>query len=150
MKTILTYVAFIMLMSNCGQAQKNTSEKEITAMLKEFYTAYNSVWTTKPALAPDVLDSKLHSLIVRFCTARLADKAKTSLEDGIDLLTNNLVSVNSNENLKVEKILTQENEYIVSFVAANSDTLGKLIRQQVTIHVTVVKEGDSYKIDSVK
>jgi len=150
MKTILTFISCIMLMSSCGQAQTNTSEKQITAMLKEFYTAYNNVWSTKPPLAPDVLDIKLHSLIVRFCTTKLADNAKKSLEDGMDLLTNNLASVDLNEKLKVEKDSRKENEYIVSFVASNSDASGRIVKQQVTLYVTVVKEGESYKIDSVK
>lgn len=55
-----------------------------------------------------------------------------------------------NENLSVEKDSSKENSYVVFFTATDSDAKGMPIRRRVILHVIVVKEGESYKIDSVK
>jgi len=61
--------------------------------------------------------------------------------------------VDSNESLKVEKEAGNENGYIISFisdVALYSDAPGGTTKKQIVLHVTVVKEGESCKIDSVR
>jgi hypothetical protein len=119
-------------------------------MLKEFYTEYNAVWSIKPPLTPEIMNSKLDSLIVKYCTSKLRNEAKKQLEYGQDLLTNDLGSTNLNESMKIEKDSTKENGYIVSFIASNSDASGKLVKQEVVLHVSVVKEKDNYLINEVK
>ncbi len=155
MKTILLFMISAMLtfIGSCGQAQNNTSERQVENMLMDFYSKYFYIWENTPindALPVNVVYGKLDSLMQKFCTSKLRNKAiKTFQEADADWLTNNLVG-SLNENLKVEKDSTNENGYIISFIATNSDASGKPIKQQVTLRVTVVKEGENYKIADVK
>jgi hypothetical protein len=153
MKVILSSMLFVMLvfMSSCGQAQNNTSEKQIS-MLKEFYISYNDIWSAPPKTIPyDVLANKADSLNSIYCTVQLRKKAKEWLEEGHDLITNDYSYGDMvPKTLSVIKDSTKSNEYIVSYTAHDTDPYGKEYTQQVTLHVTVIKEGESYKIDSVR
>jgi len=123
-------------------------------MLLDFYSKLfyiyenDSITYSVPA---EVRHEKLDSLISIYCTTRLRDKANEIMEDGYghDLLTNDLVG-DLNENLKVEKDSGIENSYVVSFNATYSDAPRGSIPKQVLLHVTLVKEGESYKIDFVR
>ena len=142
--------AFVFCFSCCINAQNNNSEKQIIEMLRKFYTEYNAVWSIKPPLALQVLDSKLDSLMIKYCTSKLRNKAKKCLKDGNDLLTNDLASVDLNEKLEVEKDSAIGNGYIVRFTASNMNASRRLIKQKVVLHVTVVKGKDNYRISDVK
>lgn len=86
----------------------------------------------------------------KYCSSKLRKEAREAFDNvGADLLTNNLIG-NLNENLKVVKDARKENDYIVSFEATYSDAPGGQTKKQVTVYVTVIKEGESYKIDSVR
>jgi hypothetical protein len=155
MKTLLSFiiVAMATFTSSCGQTENNTSSNEqAEKMLLEFYTNHFEVWSM-PSLPSDVRYVKLDSLMQKFCTSKLRNEAKEAFENvGVDFLTNDRIGA-SNENLKVEKEAGNENGYIVSFisdVALYSDALGEQIKKQVVLYVTVVKEGEEYKIASVK
>jgi hypothetical protein len=152
MKKIVFFLIIntVICFSSCVRAQNTNSEKKIIEMLTKFYTEYNAVWLIKPPPVPDIFNRKLDSLIVKYCTSKLRNKAKKSLEDGNDLLTNDLPGINSFENLKIEKDSTLENVYVVCYTTANADASGKLIQHKVVLHVTVVKEKDSYKINEIK
>ena len=151
-KNVLFYLILSVIYFNCCvSAQNINSEQQIIDMLTNFYTAYNSVWINTPVSTPaNVLHEKLDSLQEKYCSVKLRDKAKRYFEYGQDLLTNDLGSVYANEDLKVEKDSVKENSYIVSFVASNSDVSGKLIKQKVVLHVSVIKVGEGYKIDEVQ
>lgn len=152
MKVILSSILFVMLvfMSSCGQAQNNTSEKQIS-MLKEFYISYNDIWSAPPKTIPyDVLVNKADSLSSIYCTTELRKKAKEWLDGGHDLLRGDFYGIMIPKTLSVIKDSTKSNEYIVSYTAHDTDPYGKEHTQQVALHITVVKEGNSYKIADVK
>jgi hypothetical protein len=153
MKTLLSLIigAMVTFTSSCGQSQNNVfSNKQTENMLFEFYSKLFKIWET-PSLPSDVRYDKLDSLMQKHCTSKLRNEAREAFENvGADVPTNNLVSVDLNESLKVKKNANKENCYIISFIATYSDAPGGPIKKQVVLHVTVVKEGESYKIDSVK
>ena len=142
----------LVFISSCGLAQNNTSDKQITAMLKEFYTKYkNELSLVRPKTPVDIYVRKLDSLFSIYCTSKFRKEAKEWAEDGHDLITNDYdysIGIDP-KTLSVIKDLTKSNEYIVSYTAHDRDPSGKEYSQQVTLHVTVVKEGESYKIDAV-
>lgn len=155
MKLLKLYIisTVLIFISSCGAAQNNTSEKQVENMLMDFYSKYVYIWENTPindAVPVNVLYGKLDSLIQKFCTSKLRNKAITTFQEAdADWLTNNLVG-SLNENLKVEKDTTKEDGYIVSFAATYTDAPGGQTKKQVTLQVTVVKEGESYKIADVK
>jgi hypothetical protein len=139
---------------SCGQAQPKSCNREAANTVLKFYSKYFHLWentrisNTVPA---NVFFEKLDSLMQEYCTLNIRKEAKQAFENiGADVLTNNLGSVILNEKLKVEKDSTKGNQYLVSFVATYSDAPGGSIKKQVILNVTVVKEGESYKIDSIK
>jgi len=154
MKTLQFYIISTVLIffNSCGIAQNNTFEKQAENMLLEYYTKHFQVWGI-PSLPSDVRYEKLDSLMQKYCTSKLINEAKEAFENvGVDFLTNDLIG-NLNENLKVERDTINENDYIVSFVsdiATYIDAPGEQTKKQVTVYVTVIKEGDCYKIDSVR
>ena len=154
MKTITLYIicSMLILISNCGVSQNNTYEKQADYMLLEFYAKHFQVWEI-PSLPSDVRYEKLDSLMEKYCTSKLRNKAREVFKNvGADFLTNDLIG-NLNENLKVERDTANENGYFVSFVSdidKYTDAPGEAIKKQVVLHVTVIKEKDGYKIDYVK
>jgi hypothetical protein len=156
MKTIILIIfsALLTITNSCCRSQENVQEIKAQNMLLEFYSKLfyiyenDSITTSVPA---DVRHKKLDSLIRIYCTTRLSNKAQETLEDGYghDLLTNDLIG-DLNENLKVEKDSGKENGYIVSFKAMYSDATRETLPKQVFLHVTLVKEGERYKIDLVE
>jgi hypothetical protein len=155
MKTIqiLLIVSLMMIISSCGIAQNNNSEKPAEAMLLDFYSKHFYIWENTPVsntCPVTVLYEKLDSLMQKFCTSKLRKEVRKVFDNvGGDLLTNNLIG-DLNENLKVVKDAKMENDYIVSFLATYFDAPGGHSKKQVAVHVTVIKEGESYKIDSVR
>lgn len=139
-------------LESCISAQNNNSDMQIIEMLTKFYSEYNAVWSNKPPLSTDLLARKLDSINYKYCTSKLRNEAKKALEGdyGFDLLTNNFPAINSFENLKVEKDLKVENDYIVSYTHIFNDISSKPVKHIVLLHVSVVKEGDSYMINMVK
>ena len=155
MRTLWSFiiVAMVAFTSSCGQEQnKMSSNTQAENMLLEFYTKHFEVWRI-PSLAFDVRYEKLDSLMQRYCTSKLRNEAKEAYNNvGVDFLTNDRIG-DSNESLKVEKEVGNENGYIVSFisdVALYSDAPGVPTKKQVVLHITVVKEGENYKICSVE
>ena len=144
------------LTSSCGQTQNNSMEKEVENILLEFYSKHLYIWENTPisnSSPVTVLQEKLDSLMQKYCTSKLRNEAREAFENvGVDFMTNDLIG-DSNEGLKVEKEAGNENGYIISFisdVALYSDATGGTTKKQIVLHVTVVKEGESYKLDSVR
>lgn len=139
---------------SCGNAQQNNYNKDASNTVLKFYSRYLYLWENmhiSNTVPSNVFFEILDSLMQEYCTLNIRKEAKDAFDNiGVDLLTNNLVSVILNENLKVEKDSTKGNEYLVSFIATYSDAPGGSIKKQVFLHVTVVEEGYRYKIDSVK
>lgn len=128
-------------------AQSNGNDKQAMTMLKHFYTIYNTEWATNHGLNKrQVLDS----LMDIYCTSSLISKISEPNLDH-DLLIKDLgTTVEYLNTITVTKDSTKTGTYIVSYNAPNEDPQGKEYIEKVIIHVTVVKEGESYKIDDVK
>jgi hypothetical protein len=140
-------------MNSCGQAQNNTADKQAIIILKEFYSKYNNEWSLiPPKTSVDIYGKKLDSLNSIYCTPRLREKAKEWLKDGHDLITNDFYGISDPKTLSVTKDISKENTYTVSYIAVEESPYNKneKITQKVTLHVTVIKEGEGYKIDDVR
>lgn len=138
--------------SSCGQTQNNSTEKEAEKMLQEFYTSYFTVFATEPPGTSS--QKKLEMLQKQYCTEAFYRKIPDIIEqtESDPFLKAQDSDINWLQTLTVIKDEQIKNEYIVSYsydrlVDVNPD---KTVKETVTIHVTVVKEGESYKIDSVK
>lgn len=145
---ILKFLAlsFMILVGNGCNAQTNVNDKQSIFMLKEFYTAYSKV-----SLRIEDLP-KVDSLQEKYCTLQLRKEAKKYLEDGHDLLTDDWgISKESLTSMGITKDSTKENTYVVSYIVDSYPVApDKPVKKQVKLYVTVIKEGESYKIDSVR
>ncbi len=137
-------------MLNSGCINTQNEDEQIISMLKEFYIAHNMIWETKPSLPPSTFDNKLDSLQQTYCTSRLRLESKKYLELGYDLLTNDFgaSSENLNSTLTIIKDTTKENRYVVSYLT-EVKTLSASRKEENIIHLTVINEEGSYKIDKV-
>jgi hypothetical protein len=155
MKTLQIYLisTILIFISSCSNAQNNNSEKLAETMLLDFYSKHFYIWRNTPISNTSpvtVLYEKLDSLMQKYCTSKLRKEVREVFENvGADYLTNNLIG-DLNENLKVVKDARMENDYIVSFLATYLDAPGGQTKKQVTVYVTIIKEGEGYKIDSVR
>ena len=149
MKTIIIFLSCMILLNNsgCTQTQNNISDKQEVQMLKDFYTAYSSVMFT----VKDI--HKIESLQKKYCTIRLRRELRKEIEvAGLDhdLLTNDYgINVKALNTMSVTKDSVKINSFIVSYVLPTLSASYKLIEAKVVIHVIVVKEEGSFKIDSV-
>jgi len=148
---ILALSSMILIGNGCN-AQTGEGDKAIS-MLKEFYIAHSFIWSIPPSsISPNDFDKKLDSLTGKYCTPQLRKEAKEYLQDGHDLLTDDWgISKESLTSMKITKESTQENTYVVSYIVDSYPVApDKPVKKQVTLHVTVVKEGEIYSIASVK
>jgi len=142
----------LLLLNTCiACIQNNNDDKEIMQMLKTFYIAHNSLWiNTKDNF---VLKKKSDSLNQKYCSLKLINKLKKEFKEGgldIDLLTNDEgADENSLKTLIVKKIMTKANSFIITYDYSTMSPAYKPITKNVIIHVTVVMEKGSYKIDNV-
>ncbi len=146
---ILALSSMIFIGNGCN-AQTGEDDRVIS-MLKEFYIAHSNIWSIHPSqISPNDFDKKLDSLAEKYCTPQLRKEAKKYLEDGHDLLTDDLgMSKESLNSLSVVKD-AKENTYVVSYTVDSYPVAPeKPVKKQVVLHVTVVKEGENYKIASV-
>lgn len=120
-------------------------EKEAEKMLKDFYTNYLTVFATEPPGASS--QKKLEMLQKQYCTEAFFKKIPDIIEqtDSDPFLKAQDSDIGYLKTLTVSQDL-QKDEYIVSYIADAAP--GEKIT--ITIHITVIKEGDNYKIDSVK
>jgi len=146
---IYFFLASVLLLTNhnYAHAQNDVADKQAILMLKDFYTAYNTVWSTTKGF---ILVKKLDSLQRKYCTKKLRLEVK---EDGIDqdpLVGIDYTDVEHLKTLVITKDPTKENTYIVSYIAHTLSAANKPIDEKVVIHVSVIKEGASFRIASVK
>ena len=92
LKSLKIFMSCIILtfMISCGQAQDNTDDKKVIALLKEFYIKYNYMCATahiSATMPANIIDKKLDSIIAIYCTPKFRKKADEWLEgDGHDLV----------------------------------------------------------------
>jgi hypothetical protein len=132
------------------QAKQNINDPSIK-MLKEFYTAYNTAWSTADG---NVLIKKLESLRSQYCTVAYQKKFKEEFKEvGLDhdeLVNDAATDVAHLNTLKVVKDLKKANEYIVSYMVFGKDVSKNPLREEIVIHVFVMKENGTYKIAAIK
>lgn len=137
-----------MVNTNCAHSQNK--DEQIISMLKEYYIAHSDIWDSKQPLSLNEFDSKLDALQSKYCTSKLISESKKYLEQGYDLLTNDLGidKETLKSSLTIVKDTKKEGNYVVSYIIqmADSPTLRK---KKNTIHLIVVKEEGRYKIDQV-
>jgi len=125
-------------------AQGSSDEKQIIGMLKSFYTEYMTT-LSKDDVRLSV--KKIHSLQKTYCTQKLL-KELPMLSEQIDAdpflqaQDSNIEYIKTLSILKSQKIF---NQYIVSYIDIYSPNKIKVI-----IYLTIVKEKNGFKIDSIK
>ena len=141
-------MVYVMTFINLGcYAQNNDDDKQAIAMLKHFYTIYNTEWATNQSLnTRHVLDSLMNI----YCTSSLISKISEPNLDHDMLIKDLYTTVEYLNTITVTKDSTKIGAYIVSYNAPNEDPQGREYIDKVIIHVTVVKEGENYKIASVE
>ena len=151
MKKLIAFFGICVITLGGCNSQNNASDKCII-MLKEFYTTYCKIWNIRPIPHPNDHYIKIDSLQEKYCTQRLRKEAKEWFFDGHDLLTNDWgIDIESLETMKIIQDSIEEKTYIVSYVVDSYPIApDKPIKKQVVLHVTVVKEGENYMIDSVR
>jgi hypothetical protein len=151
---ILIVIVFTLTQLQVVCQTKNTTSKEKTEnTLLEFYSKYLNIWQNTPVSQTKsviTLHNRLDSLMKIYCTTKLRKEAmKTFKEAEADLLTQNLVG-DLNDNLVIVKDSINKDSFIVLFTATYLDIPNKPVKLQVKLQVKLVKEGKSYKINSVR
>lgn len=120
---------------NHAQAQSNHSDKQVLAMLKEFYTGYIT------EVANGTAQKQLLQLQKKYCTTKLLNKIPKLIEqsDADPFLKAQDSNVELLKTLTVEKDLQKDDHYIVSY----------LTDHKIVINLIVIKLNNNYKIDSL-
>lgn len=141
-----------MLCINNGCAAQSSSNDDNIRMLKDFYTEYCKLWSIKPVPLPNVLYLKLDSLQKRYCTQKIRTEAKEWFDDGHDLFTADWgIDVESLSTMSIVKDTVKENTYVVSYIVnAFPVSPDKPEKKKVSLYVGVIRDAESYKINSVK
>ncbi len=147
MRTLSSFLVCILFTfsSSCGQTiQKNYTEKAAEKMLRDFYTNYFNVFVEPPSASSQ---KKLEMLQKQFCTESFYKKIPEIIEqtDGDVFLKAQDSDIKYLKSLTISKDLQRE-EYIVSYIA---DAMPEE-KITITLHVTLVNEGNNYKISSVR
>ncbi|MFL5789323.1 MAG: DUF3828 domain-containing protein [Flavisolibacter sp.] len=127
----------ISVSSYCVQAQNAYANKSAEGMLKEFYTKY----ITEVFMGAN--EKKIHLILKKYCTVKLLNKVPklTQNIDGDPFLKAQDSDTSNLKSLSIKKDNKRKNIYSVSYIANPN--------HQITIHLLVVKESGSFKIDSV-
>lgn len=150
--TLYTICLVFIFTNSYGQAHKNSIKKEAESMLIDFYTNYITVFATEPPGLSS--QKKLEVLQKLYCTEELFKKIPFIVEqtDADPFLKAQDCDINWLQTLNIIEDKQSHNEYIVSYsydqlVDANSD---KTVKAVVTIRATLVRDGNNFKISSLK
>ena len=141
-KILLTLFTTAILSFNCKLAcsQSNSSDEQMVTMLKKFYTNY----ITESAGTAD--EKKLDLIKRQYCTAELLKKIEQQLKTGALDYDPFIMAQDCDKEwlktLKVKKDAVNNNIFLITYV----DNYNK---KQITIHLRVIKQKDSYKIDAI-
>jgi hypothetical protein len=122
---------------NCHGSQQNYPEEQIVRMLEFFYVNYITENTKMP---PNI--TKIDSLKERCCTTRLLNKLKEDELDYDPFLKAQDSNTEWLKTLSIKKDLKESNHYQILYLDTYNNS-------QIKITVIVVKEKESYKIDSI-
>jgi hypothetical protein len=136
----------LFFVESCGNPIKNQS-KEVAAetLLKDFYTDYITLFVQSPSAENQ---RKLEMLQKQFCTKDFYKKIPEIIEQtgGDVFLKAQDSDIKYLKTLKIVKEDTVKDEYIVSYSADASMHETVVVK----IHVTLPKDGDSFKINGIR
>ena len=139
-------LASVVYITDCNavRAQNSTTDKQTIAMIKEFYTAYITAFSESPTSANL---NKQFALPKKYCTASLLRKINSQeyIEADPFIFAQDTEPLML-KSLSVEKDLRKANSFIVSY--RYHTTPGHTDKQ--VIHLTVIKQGENFKIASIK
>jgi len=118
-----------------SQTQNKSSDEEIKNMIKSFYTGYI---TENVKMPPN--GSKIFSLKKQYCTTYLLDKINNQELDYDPFLKAQDANLEWLKTLIVKKDSSKKDFYAVSYTDNN---------KQIIIKLNVIKQNDSFKIDSI-
>jgi len=135
----------MMLASSICNGQVDTGDKQPLSMLYEFYTSYSGLGFGVE------YKHKADSLHQIYCTPQLTKQAKELLQYDHELLTDDWGITNESlASLKITKDHTKENTYVVSYILDTYPVSPAIpVRKRIYYLVTVIREGETYKIASV-
>jgi len=120
------------------------SDTEIKKMIKEFYTAY--ITQSLDTIAPNKNIEKLDSISQIYCTKALLDSIKNEFENN-ELDYDPIINGQDSHPVMLKTMIINKdkkvNKYIVLFL---SDTYDSSIE---VVNLTIIKQGDKYKISSL-
>jgi len=129
---------------NHVQAQNRPYDRQAFMMLKEFYTAYITEWSK---LTTPINLTKLNAIQRKYCTASLLSKIKAQLKSGqLDsdpFLQAQDVDISWLKTLSFNRDSRILNSYTASYIDSVSN-------EKVIIHLTIIKQGDNFKIMSIR
>lgn len=141
---LLTVGSILIADYNYVQAQNRPFDKQAITMLKEFYLAY---FTASSKLPTPVNLRDIEALKKKYCTDKLYSKIKAQYKSGYveaDPFTQSQdINIAWFKNLSFNKDLGKLNNYNVSYMEPYSN-------EKVTIRLTVIKQGNDFKIASIK
>jgi hypothetical protein len=120
--------------------QSNADEEQVVNMLTDFYTGYITII----AKGPMDFEDKLIALKEKCCTKKLLDKVAEDFKNELDydpFINAQDSDVAWLKTLSVVKEPQKENTYSVSY--RSNDTT------KVVIHLRVIKQDSSFKIDGI-
>lgn len=142
--TVLVLVVSMLLISqnSIGQSQTNITDNQIIAMLKKFYTDY--ITAGDYYANPDGLEDKEILIRDRYCSKKLLKLIYSGdyiIDDDPFVKANGGNDVKWLKTLKIHRESETKNIFNVSFLDYRNE--------YVSIHLTVIKENGSFKIDDV-
>jgi len=148
---IFKLLAVLSLIHSICWAQSSISENKAIIMLKQFYIAHEKIESSIKTIRPQVYLWKLDSLQKKYCTLKLRNTIKKYQENGIDILTNDQgIDSESLKTMKIVEDSEDKNVYIVSYDFLEENYPKKPFTRHVILHVGLVTENNSYKINSIR
>ena len=143
-KKLFYYLVFIFFFMNINnyrnaQAQNDSSSSQIIAMLNTFYEKYIAMIAKEP---PKLYADKMDSILKKRCTKNLLRFIKYFKYDYDPIIKAQDADIECLKTLTIKKEINESNKYIVSYFDNYTKT-------EITINLIIVKEKESYKIDSI-
>lgn len=127
------------IICSCVQAQNTYSRQDELAMVKDFYVGYITEFSKRPTLENR---KNVSEIKVKYCTKKLLHNIENMKLDYDPFLKAQDSNVECLKTLTVKKDLNKLNLFTVSYIDDYS-------KEKITINLSVIKQKDIYKIDSV-
>ncbi|MDF2189029.1 DUF3828 domain-containing protein [Paraflavitalea sp. CAU 1676] len=139
-KSILTAALAVVILSmgNSCQSKKKPPEDEAKQWLKQFYTDYIT------ACSKGASNEEMAVIEKKYCTAALIKEIKSDEEMDVNPYLNAQdCDTSTLKTLQVEKVPQQKDQYKVSYKWSPDGVA-------TTIHVTLVRQQNEYKINKLQ